>query len=111
MWTWKFCCTVAIAASTPPVWYAVSILPTPCCPEIGTQRSRGIDSMVTCLLDGSTRTRIIDCVLYWSAANLESSSEPSRSTVNGVVGPATGSRMAPPELTTGVAEDCSTGRK
>src|SRR6266567_3572131 len=67
--------------------------------------------MVTCLLAGSTLTRIIDCVLYWSAANLESSSDPSRSTVNGVVGPAIGLRIAPPEFTTGVDEDCSTGRK
>src|SRR5579859_2251478 len=43
-----------------------------------------MDSMVTCLLAGLTRTRIIDCVSTWSALNLESSSEPSNRTVNAV---------------------------
>jgi hypothetical protein len=34
------------------------------------------------LVDGTTRTRIIDCVRTRSPENFESSSEPSRSTVN-----------------------------
>ena len=42
--------------------------------------------MVTCFVEGTTRTRIIDCVRTWSEKNLESSSEPSRSTVNAPVG-------------------------
>src|SRR5712692_4356126 len=48
----------------------------------GTHRSRGIDSMITCLVDGMTRTRIIDCVSTCSLRNFESSSEPIRRTVN-----------------------------
>src|SRR5438270_7366677 len=38
--------------------------------------------MITCLVDGMTRTRIIDCVSTCSLKNFESSSEPSRRTVN-----------------------------
>src|SRR5713226_7453145 len=37
--------------------------------------------MITCLVAGRTRTRIIDCVSTWSAENLESSSDPSSKTV------------------------------
>src|SRR6266849_3561381 len=37
--------------------------------------------MITRLVAGRTRTRIIDCVSTWSAENLESSSEPSSKTV------------------------------
>ena len=65
----------------PPYEYAASILAEPP-DERGTQRSRGMDSMVTCLVVGLTRTRIIDCVRTASAWNLESSSEPSSRTVN-----------------------------
>src|SRR5438445_11446706 len=60
---------------------------------MGTQRSRGIDSMVACLVVGSTRTRIIDWVLRRSGTNLESSSEPSSRTVNGWLGVLTGFRL------------------
>src|SRR3977135_2348696 len=38
--------------------------------------------MVTSLVAGTTRTRIIDWVRPWSAKNLESSSEPRSRTVN-----------------------------
>src|SRR2546422_8921075 len=38
--------------------------------------------MVTSLVEGMTRIRIIDWVRTWSELNLESSSEPSSSTVN-----------------------------
>ena len=38
--------------------------------------------MVTCFFDGTTRTKIMDCVNTWSALNFESSSEPSNKTVN-----------------------------
>ena len=76
-------------------------------PGIGTQRSRGINSMVTDFMLGSTRTRIIDCVLYWSPTNFESSSDPSSSTVKGSLGPANviGFTIPPPLFTTGAAED------
>src|SRR5437660_5269967 len=47
-----------------------------------------MDSMVTCLLPGSTRTRIIDWVN--GALFLPSSSEPSSRTVNGAPGAADG---------------------
>src|SRR5690242_7501883 len=82
-------------------------------PGISTHRSRGIDSMVTDFELGSTRTRIIDWVLYRSWTNFESSSEPSRRTVKGSVGPVTviGLMRPPPELTTGVVEDWSKGKK
>src|SRR5690348_2214386 len=62
-------------------------------PGIGTHRSRGIESSVACLDVGSTRTRIIDWVFSRSGGNLESSSEPSSSTVNGCVGAFTGFRF------------------
>src|ERR1700730_7054646 len=39
--------------------------------------------MVTSLVAGMTRTRIIDWVRTWSALNFESSSDPSKRTVNG----------------------------
>src|SRR5260370_24908268 len=42
--------------------------------------------MVTEWVDGTTRTRIIDCVSTWSAKNLESSSEPRSRTVNASLG-------------------------
>ena len=38
--------------------------------------------MITCFELGMTLTRIIDCVSTWSAENFESSSDPSRRTVN-----------------------------
>ena len=41
--------------------------------------------MVTSLVDGMTLIRIIDWVRTWSALNLESSSEPSSSTVKAPV--------------------------
>src|SRR5437016_13144116 len=41
--------------------------------------------MVTSLVEGMTRIRIIDCVRTWSELNLESSSEPSSSTVKAPV--------------------------
>src|SRR6185437_15545237 len=41
-----------------------------------------MDSIVTCLVEGTTRTRIIDWVRTWSEVNLESSSEPRSRTVN-----------------------------
>src|SRR2546425_214853 len=41
--------------------------------------------MVTSLVEGVTRIKIIDCVRTWSEVNLESSSEPSNSTVNAPV--------------------------
>src|SRR2546428_11388214 len=41
--------------------------------------------MVTSLVEGVTRIRIIDCVRTWSELNLESSSEPSSRTVNAPV--------------------------
>src|SRR5579859_3722768 len=84
---------------------------------IGTQRSRGIDSMVACLEPGSTRTRIIDWVFTRSGGNFESSSDPSRSTVKGWVGAWMGLRFgkAPatvPELTeVELAAVWKTGRK
>src|SRR6266550_6310747 len=84
MWTPKSCSTVATAALAPPYEYAPSIFAEPPV-ERWTKRSRGIDSIVTCLVDGTTRTRIIDCVRTWSALNFESSSEPSRRTVNAPV--------------------------
>jgi hypothetical protein len=43
-----------------------------------------MESMVTCLVAGSTRTRIIDCVK--GDLFLPSSSEPSSRTVNGARG-------------------------
>ena len=42
--------------------------------------------MITCLVLGITRTRIIDWVSTWSAENLESSSEPSSNTVKAPFG-------------------------
>src|ERR1700686_4652875 len=45
-----------------------------------------MDSIVTSLVAGMTRTRIIDWVRTWSALNFESSSDPKRSTVNGPPG-------------------------
>src|SRR5438270_2836923 len=96
----------------PPFCDAVEILPMPP-PGIGTQRSRGIESIVTDFVLGSTRTRIIDCVLYLSATNFESSSEPRSSTVKGSVGPAMviGFKIPPGEFTTGVVEDWKRGKK
>src|SRR5438132_13116702 len=41
--------------------------------------------MVTSLVEGMTRIRIIECVRTWSELNLESSSEPSSSTVKAPV--------------------------
>jgi hypothetical protein len=41
--------------------------------------------MVTSLVEGMTRIKIIDWVRTWSELNLESSSEPSSSTVNAPV--------------------------
>src|ERR1700730_5312084 len=80
-----------MAAAGPPLAYAPSIFPLPPV-ESGTQRSRGMDSIVTCLLEGSTRTRIIDWVNGdWF---LPSSSEPSSRTVNGAPGAATGVGVA-----------------
>src|SRR5947208_17097832 len=40
-----------------------------------------MESIVTSFVEGTTLTRIIDCVRTWSALNFESSSEPSSSTV------------------------------
>src|SRR6202165_4965689 len=45
-----------------------------------------MDSIVTSLVAGMTRTRIIDWVRTWSALNFESSSDPNSSTVNGPPG-------------------------
>src|SRR5256885_2285959 len=92
MWTLKLLSTAATAACGPPSWYAVLILPTPW-PGMGTHRSRGMESSVACLELGSTLTRIMDCVLMRSTANLESSSEPSSKTVNGWDGVLTGFRF------------------
>src|SRR5581483_10196660 len=80
MWTPKSACTVAIAARAPPYEYAQSIFPVPPVAS-GAHRSRGIDSIVTCLVEGTTRTRIIDWVSTRSPENFESSSEPRRRTV------------------------------
>src|SRR5216683_6842726 len=44
-----------------------------------------MESIVTFFCDGTTRTRIIDWVSTWSPPNLESSSDPSSSTVNAPV--------------------------
>src|ERR1700680_801488 len=87
MWMWKFCSTVATAALALPCSYAASIFALPPV-ESGTQRSRGIDSITTCLVVGLTRARIIDWVRT-TPPNLASLSEPSRSTVNGFPGGAT----------------------
>src|SRR2546421_13090089 len=84
MWTPKSCSTVATAAPGPPYEYAPSIFAKPPVDRC-TYRSRGIESMVTSLVDGMTLTRIIDWVRTWSALNLESSSEPSSSTVKAPV--------------------------
>src|SRR5947207_10658095 len=79
---------------------------------IGTQRSRGIDSMVACLVLGSTRRRIIDWVLRRSGMNFESSSEPSSKTVNGCVGGSMGFRLGrPSEMVVEFAAVWNTGRK
>src|SRR5256885_15335124 len=60
--------------------------------DSGTQRSRGMESIVTCLVAGSTRIRIIDCVNGdWF---LPSSSEPSSKTVNGAPDAADGAGVA-----------------
>src|SRR5579859_1791268 len=94
-----------MAAPAPPYEYAPSILYDPPV-ESGTQRSRGIESMITCLVCGITRTRIIDCVSTWSASNFESSSDPSRSTVKApdcaAEGPALGEGVNSSEVGDGV---------
>src|SRR5579864_1014873 len=94
MWTWKSCSTVATAAPAPPYEYAKSALPTPPT-DSGIHRSRGIESIVTCLVEGTTLTRIIDWVNTRSPMNFESSSEPSSSTVNA---PVTGTAVAEGEV-------------
>src|SRR6202140_2125237 len=81
---WKFSSTVATAALALPCRYAASIFALPPV-ESGTHRSRGIDSMTTCLVVGLTRARIIDWVRTMPP-NLASLSEPSRRTVNGFPG-------------------------
>src|SRR5215472_17226972 len=84
MWTLKSCSTVATAAPADPYEYAPSIFPEPPV-EKWTHRSRGMDSIVTCLVEGTTRTRIIDWVRTWSELNLESSSDPRSRIVNAPV--------------------------
>src|SRR6266550_7171395 len=84
MWTPKSCSTVATAALAPPYEYAPSIFPEPPV-DRWTNRSRGIESIVTCLVEGTTRTKIIDWVSTWSPMNLESSSEPRSRTVKAPV--------------------------
>ena len=51
--------------------------------------------MVTCLVEGTTRTRIIDWVSTWSELNFESSSDPSSRIVNA---PVMGAAVAVGEL-------------
>src|SRR5207245_10066732 len=112
MWILKLLSTAAMAPSGPPVWYAVLILPIPC-PGIGTHRSRGMESISAFLVVGSTRMRIIDCVFMRSCGNFASSSEPSRSTVNGsvVVGSGLGTGIGSgPLLTAAVDADGKGGR-
>src|SRR5580700_744174 len=84
---WKSSSTVATDALAPPCRYAASIFALPPL-ESGSQRSRGIDSMTTCLVVGLTRARIIDWVRT-VPPNLASLSEPSSSTVKGCPGGAT----------------------
>src|SRR5690348_2045696 len=65
--------------------------------------------MVTCLVDGTTRTRIIDCVSTWSELNLESSSEPRSSTVNApVMGAGEGEGLGDGEARRSVGEGVGT---
>src|ERR1700719_2717575 len=87
MWMLKSCSTVVTAALALPCEYAASILALPPV-DSGTQRSRGIDSMTTCLVVGLTLARIIDWVRI-VPPNLASLSEASSSTVKGAPGGAT----------------------
>ena len=84
------------------------------CPGIGTQRSRGIDSMVAFFEVGSTRMRIIDCVFTRSCANFASSSDPSSRTVKGsvVVGNGFGTAIGSgPLFPVAVEADWNSGKK
>src|SRR2546425_6424243 len=65
-----------------------------------------MESIVTCLAAGSTRTRIIDWVSTWSGSNFWSSSDPSSRTVKGASAAGVGVAATMVADATGMSDFC-----